>query len=74
MWPHSMAKKKEEKKKKEEGNLKTDLVCLRDICVCSVAQSCLTRCDPTDCACQAPLSMEFSRQEYWTALPFPTPI
>ena len=23
--------------------------------------------------CQAPLSMEFSRQEYWTALPFSTP-
>ena len=22
---------------------------------------------------QAPLSMEFSRQEYWGALPFPTP-
>ena len=23
--------------------------------------------------CQAPLSMEFSRQEYWSGLPFPTP-
>ena len=23
-------------------------------------------------ACQAPLPMEFSRQEYWTRLPFPT--
>ena len=23
-------------------------------------------------ACQAPLSMEFSRQEYWSGLPFPT--
>ena len=22
---------------------------------------------------QAPLSMEFSRQEYWNGLPFPTP-
>ena len=22
---------------------------------------------------QAPLSMEYSRQEYWTGLPFPTP-
>ena len=22
---------------------------------------------------QAPLSMEFSRQEYWSGLPFPTP-
>ena len=24
-------------------------------------------------ACQAPLSIEFSRQEYWTGLPFPSP-
>ena len=24
-------------------------------------------------ACQAPLSMEFSRQQYWSRLPFPTP-
>ena len=23
--------------------------------------------------CQIPLSMEFSRQEYWSGLPFPTP-
>ena len=24
-------------------------------------------------ACQAPLSMEFPRQEYWNRLPFPSP-
>ena len=24
-------------------------------------------------ACQAPLSMEFSRQQYWSGLPFPSP-
>ena len=24
-------------------------------------------------ACQAPVSMEYSRQEYWTGLPFPSP-
>ena len=24
-------------------------------------------------ACQAPLTMEFSRQEYWSGWPFPTP-
>ena len=24
-------------------------------------------------ACQAPLSMEFSRQEYWSGWPFPSP-
>ena len=38
-----------------------------------VAQSCLTRCDPMDCSPQDPLSMEFSKQEYWSELPFPPP-
>ena len=34
---------------------------------------CATLCDPMDCARQAPLSVELSRQEYWSGLPFPTP-
>ena len=38
-----------------------------------VAQSCLTVCDPWIVAGQAPLSVEFSRQEYWKRLPFPFP-
>ena len=38
------------------------------------AQSYPTLCNPIDCvACQAPLSMGFSRQEYWSGLPFPPP-
>ena len=40
---------------------------------CSVLQSCLTLCDPWTAAHQAPLSMGFSRQEYWSGLPFPPP-
>ena len=37
-------------------------------------QSCPTLCNPLDCvACQAPLSKGFSRQEYWSGLPFPSP-
>ena len=36
-------------------------------------QSCPTLCDPMDCSPQAPLSMGFSRQEYWSGLPFPSP-
>ena len=28
---------------------------------------------PWTVACQAPLSLEFSRQEYWSGLPFPSP-
>ena len=39
-----------------------------------VAHSCPTLCDSMDyIVCQAPLSMEFSRQEYWSRLPFPSP-
>ena len=33
-----------------------------------VAQSCLTLCNPWTVACQAPLSTEFSRQDYWSGL------
>ena len=29
--------------------------------------------NPCTIGCQSPLSMEFSRQEYWSGLPFPTP-
>ena len=39
----------------------------------SVAQSCPTLCDPWTVAQQAPPSMGFSRQEYWSGLPFPSP-
>ena len=36
-------------------------------------QSCPTLCDLWTVAYQAPLSMGFSRQEYWSGLPFPSP-
>ena len=38
-----------------------------------VAQSSRTLWDPKDCSPQASLSMEFSKQEYWSGLPFPSP-
>ena len=41
-------------------------------CCCSVAKLCPTLCNPM-VACQTPLSMGFSRQEYWSELPFPSP-
>ena len=44
-----------------------------NLSVVLVAQACLTLCDPWTVAHQAPLSMEFSRQEYWSGLPFPSP-
>ena len=37
--------------------------------VCSV----LLFATPWTVACKTPLSMEFSRQEYWSGLSFPTP-
>ena len=36
-------------------------------------QSCLILCDPWTVARQAPRSVGFSRQEYWSGLPFPSP-
>ena len=42
--------------------------------MCLVAQSCRILCSPMDCiAHQGPLFMGFSRQEYWSGLPCPTP-
>ena len=37
------------------------------------AQPCPTLCDPVTVARQAPLSMGFPRQEYWSELLFPSP-
>ena len=39
------------------------------MCVSVVSDS----ATPESVARQAPLSMEFSRQEYWSGLPFPSP-
>ena len=38
-----------------------------------VVKLCLTLVTPWTVAHQAPLSMRFSRQEYWSGLPFPSP-
>ena len=38
-----------------------------------VTKSCQTRASPWAVACQAPLSVGFSRQEYWSELQFPPP-
>ena len=55
------------------GHLKThdmlDTVLLL-LCHSVVCPLCVT---PWTVACQAPLSMEFSRQKYWSGLPFPSP-
>ena len=37
-------------------------------------QSCLTLCDPTDHGPPGSPSLELSRQEHWSRLPFPSPM
>ena len=43
------------------------------LCGGLVAKSSPTLATPWTVACKAPLSMGFSRQEYWSGLPFPLP-
>ena len=43
------------------------------VCVCE-SLSHVRPCDPWTVAHQAPLSMGFARQEYWSGLPLPSPI
>ena len=38
-----------------------------------VAKLCPTLATLWTVACQAPLSMKFSREQYWSGLPFPSP-
>ena len=37
-------------------------------------KSCLTLANPWTVPCQAPLSLGFPRQEYWSGLPFLSPV
>ena len=43
------------------------------MCACVVTQSCPTLVNPWTVALQTPLLMGFSRQKYWSGLPFPSP-
>ena len=63
---------------KQTDKQKTISVALISVCVCArtcvQALVCPTLCDPMDyTACQAPLSMGISKQEYWSGLPLPSP-
>ena len=48
------------------------LIVLKYVCIKSLSHVQLFAI-PWTVAHQAPLSMEFSRQEYWSGLPFPSP-
>ena len=59
-----------------QSQMHRDLV--TGVCVCVCVGGCvLSRVrlfvNPQTVACQAPLSMGFSKQEYWSGLPFPSP-
>ena len=41
--------------------------------LCSVAQSCLSLCSPLNCSPPGSSSRGFSKGEYWSGLPFPSP-
>ena len=49
------------------------LQCIKVKSESEVAQSCLTLSDPWTAAYQAPPSMGFCRQEYWSEVPLPSP-
>ena len=50
------------------------LQCMKVKSESEVAQSCPTPATPWTAVYQAPPSMGFSRQEYWSGLPFPSPM
>ena len=55
-------------------NLKDIVMCIPCFCCCLVTKSCLTLfAAPWTVAHQAPLSVGFPRQEYWSGLPFLSP-
>ena len=44
------------------------------VCVCVLSRSVVSNsATPWTVACQTPLLVEFSRQGYWSGLPFPSP-
>ena len=49
------------------------VICIHSFCVFVHAQLCPKLCDLMDCRPPGFFAIEFSRQEYWSGLPFPTP-
>ena len=43
------------------------------VCVCAYSATSVSLWPPRTVACQAPLSVGFPRQEYWSGLSFPSP-
>ena len=54
-------------------HLKLIQYCMSIMCCAKLLQSCPTLSNPVDHSLGSPLSMGFSRQEYWSGLPCPPP-
>ena len=63
-----------QQKEKEINAPPAFLNLLRYVAAAKLLQSCLTLCDPIDGSPQAPTSLGFSRQEYWSGVPFSSPM
>ena len=50
------------------------LQCMKEKSETEVTQSCPTLSDPMDCSLSGSSIHEFSRQEYWSGVPLPSPI
>ena len=56
----------------QEGSEK-EYACVMCVYLCYLLSHVQLFATPQTVACQAPLSMEFPKQEYWTGQPFPSP-
>jgi len=59
-----------------ESKINSNHICKENAYDCGgglVTKSCMTLATPWTEDCQAPLSMGFSRQDYWSGLLFPSP-
>ena len=72
---HAVAGHNAEKQVTISGTLGTEYPVSRIVTFCSVSCSVISGLfvTPWTVALQAPLTMEFARQEYWSGLPFPSP-
>ena len=75
MFQNSAVKKNKSIKKwakelESSSNMMCMCVC---VCVCESLSPVQLFATPWTVACQAPLSTGFTRQEYWSGLPFPSP-
>ena len=67
-------REKKKGRKEEILRYKSKKICIRSVCVYVFSHSVVSdSVTPWTRAHQAPITMEFSRQEYWSGLPFPPP-